>query len=85
FEIVALLRVWKNGSAPINRIPPEILSTIPDFLDSGHKDGGTVVLTHVCRAWREIFILHPSLWTDLCWKSAEKTRAYLKRSRLSPI
>lgn len=45
----------------------------------------TITLTHVCRAWREIFISRPSLWTDLCWRGAGKTQAYLERSKSSPV
>ncbi|KAF9789214.1 hypothetical protein BJ322DRAFT_987910, partial [Thelephora terrestris] len=79
------LRSWKNEFTPINWIPPEILTTIPHFLYSCYRYRVTIVLTHVCRAWREIFISRPSLWTDLCWKGAEKARTYIERSKSSPV
>ncbi|KAF9789194.1 hypothetical protein BJ322DRAFT_1041462 [Thelephora terrestris] len=84
-EITTLLRSWKNGFAPINRLPPEILTTIPHFSDGRRRHRVTIALTHVCRAWREIFISRPSLWTDLCWKGAEKARTYIERSKSSPV
>ena len=60
-EVLRLVRSWKNGMAPINRIPPEILSLVPDFLDMYHRDQATITLTHVCQAWREVFVSRPSL------------------------
>ena len=76
----------KNGLAPVNRIPPEILTNIvPDTLDRYSKDKDTIALTHVCQAWREIFISCSSLWTDIECVGADKTRTYLERSRSSPI
>ena len=82
FETLRLARTWENSFTPINRIPPEILSIIPDFLDTR---SGVIPLTHVCRAWREIFVSRPSLWTDFDCTDAEKTRVYLERSKSSPI
>jgi hypothetical protein len=71
--------------APINRIPPEILALIPDFWSSYGRDKSTIALTHVSKAWREIFISRSSLWTNFDCASAEKTRVYLERSKSSPI
>ena len=73
--------------APINRIPPEILSLIPDFWDAEHRDGGVIALTHVCQTWRELFTSRPSLWThlDIDNMSEDKTRVYLERSKSSPV
>ena len=82
FEVLRLIRSWENNAMPINRIPPEILSTIPDFWDT--RDG-VVALTHVCRAWREVFVSRPSLWTDLDCVDSDKTCVYLERSKSSPI
>ena len=82
FEVLRLARSWENSFAPINRIPPEILSTIPDFLGTGDT---VIVLTHVCRAWREVFVSRPSLWTDFNCVYPDKTRVYLERSKSSPI
>ena len=71
----------RNASAPINKIPPEILALVPDFLD--HED--TITLTHVCETWRDVFVSQSSLWTYFDCKNVEKTRIYLERSNSSPI
>ena len=44
-----------------------------------------ISLTHVCQAWREIFISHASLWTRFDCVDMDKTRVYLERSKSSPI
>ena len=43
------------------------------------------MLTHVCRAWREVFTSHSPLWTDFHCMDARKTWVYLKHSKSSPI
>jgi hypothetical protein len=87
FEVVRLIRSWKNSLAPINRIPLEVLALIPDFWDVDCRDKDVIALTHVCRPWREAFISWSSLWTNFyCGKlNADKTRVYLERSKSSPI
>jgi hypothetical protein len=80
-----LIRSWRNTLAPINRVPPELLALIPDFWSSYGRDKSTIALTHVSKAWREIFTSRSSLWTDFHCADAEKTRAYLERSKSSPI
>jgi len=46
-----------------------------------------IALTHVCRAWREVFTSRPTLWThlDLDNMSEDRARVYLERSKSSPI
>ena len=51
----------------------------------GDKDRGAIRLTHVCRAWRGIFVSQPSLWTKFDCRSVDKTHTYLERSKSSPI
>jgi len=72
----------RNTFAPINRIPQEVLSLIPDHCDT---DKDLIALTHVCRGWRELFISRSSLWTFLDCTDVDKTRVYLERSRTSPL
>ena len=89
FDILQLIRSWRNRVAPVNRIPPEILALIPDFLDvdgRGKRDENIIALTHVCRAWRGVFVSRPTLWTDLDYADgSDKTRVYLERSKPFPI
>ena len=85
FEISLLIRSWSNSLTPVNRIPSEILALLPDSWDTDYKDQGTIVLTHVCRAWREIFTSRSSLWADFNCMDVNKTHVYLERSKSSPI
>ena len=85
FEILQLVRSWRNTAAPINRIPPEILAQIPEFWNAHHSGQDVVALTHVCRTWRETFISHSALWADLDCMGMDKTRTYLERSGSCPI
>ena len=85
FEVLRLIRSLKNRLAPINRIPPEVLALIPDSLDTRDGDEDLIALTHVCQAWREIFISRSSLWANFDCTNADKTRVYLERSKSSPI
>jgi hypothetical protein len=53
----------------------------------GDRDEDVIALTHVCQAWREVFVSRSSLWTNFCcWElKPNKTRVYLERSKSSPI
>jgi len=78
----------KNRLTPIKRLPFDVLSLIPDSLAADEEDDideDLIALTHVCRAWREIFISRSSLWTYFKCTNADKTRVYLERSKSSPI
>ena len=80
-----LVRSEKNSFAPINRIPPEILSLLLDYYDEKVTDRSLITLTHVCRRWRDIFTSRSSLWTQLRFTNIDKTRAYIQRSQSSPL
>ena len=84
-EVLSLVRSMKNSVVPVNRIPPEILSLILDYLEGRDKDKNLIKLTHVCRSWRDIFISHSSLWTRLDFKDVDKTRVYIERSKSVPL
>jgi len=83
--VLGLVRFIKNTIAPINRIPSEVLSLIPDHSSFENKDTELIALTHVCRGWREIFTSRSSLWATLGCEDVEKTRVYLERSKSSPL
>ena len=84
-EVLSLVRSVKNSLAPINRIPPEILSSIPDYYGKGGTDQDLLALTHVCRGWRNMFVSRPSLRTRLCFTNVNKISTYIQRSRSSPL
>ena len=80
-----MVRSVRNIFAPINQIPPEILSLIPDHWCNCSMNEGLITLTHVCHAWRELFISRSSLWTYLDCTDVERTRVYIERSKTSPL
>ena len=75
----------KNRLAPINQLPPEVLTLISDSWKTRDKVQGAISLTHVCQAWRVVFISHSPLWANFDCVDADKTRVYLERSKSSPI
>jgi hypothetical protein len=83
-EVLRLVRSLKNSLVPINRVPPEVLSLLPDYCDED-RDQTSITLTHVCRSWRGTFISRSSLWTRFDFTNIEKTRTYIKRSGSSPL
>ncbi|KAF9781779.1 hypothetical protein BJ322DRAFT_244248 [Thelephora terrestris] len=84
-EIHRLLLSLRNSFAPVNRIPPEVLSLIPDYCDKDDLDQDLIKLTHVCRGWRDTFTSRSSLWTKLYFTNIDKTRTYIRRSQSSPM
>lgn len=84
-EVLGLVRSVKNSFAPINRIPSEILSLIPDYWDEDEMDQDLIMLTHVCSSWRTIFTSLPSLWSYLDCRNVDKTRTYIERSKTVPL
>jgi hypothetical protein len=85
FEVHRLAGYIKNTFAPANRVPPEVLSTIPDYCPKERLDRTTIRLSHVCRRWRGTFTSRPSLWTNFSFKDIDKTRTYIQRSQYSPL
>ena len=81
-EALSLTRSIRNAFAPINRIPPEVLSLVGHHCN---EDSDLIALTHVCCRWREIFISYPPLWTNLDCRSIDKTLVYLERSKAYPL
>ena len=84
-QVLSLVRSTKNAFALVNRIPPDVLSLIPNYWEGGNRDEGLIKLTHVCRGWREFFTSHPLLCTRLDCTNVDKTRVYIDRSKTSPL
>jgi len=77
-----MVRSIKNAFAPVNRIPPEILSLIPDYCEANDE---LIKLTHVCHHWRTTFISRASLWTSLDCMNLDQTSTYIQRSGVAPL
>jgi hypothetical protein len=85
WEVISSIRAVRNGRAPVNRLPWDVLALLPDFWDGDEKKEVIITLTHVCRAWRDVFMSRATLWTNFHCADAEKTRVYLERSKSAPI
>ncbi|OJT10898.1 hypothetical protein TRAPUB_12582 [Trametes pubescens] len=86
-----------NGMAFTARLPPEILSDIftlvaVDYYQARrwHHFGSThaykwITLTHVCRAWREIALNTPRLWSHIVLTQPNVAKQVLARSKKAPL
>lgn len=83
--ILSLILSERNSLAPIDRLPLDVLTLIPDFWDRPERGKAIIAVTHVCRAWREMFISRASLWTEFHCVDEDKTRVYLERSKSALI
>ena len=84
-EVLALIRSLKNTFVPVNRIPPEVFSLIPDYCDEDYADQALIALAHVCHGWRDVFTSRSSLWTQLNFTDVDKIQTYIQRSKSSPL
>lgn len=79
-DLLPKFRGFRNALAPIHKLPPEILSRIPQFFPI--RD--LVVATHVCRYWRTTLISSGPLWCNIDSAGPEAFTC-LHRSKGSPI
>ncbi|KAF5341934.1 hypothetical protein D9611_001279 [Ephemerocybe angulata] len=92
------IKYYQNTLAPINCLPPEIISIIflivaeraPNRFPS-YRQGPSVDMswlpctTQVCRRWREIALSCPALWSHISFATPELTQLMLLRSKNTPI
>lgn len=83
------LRGLKNSFAPINRLPPEMLTLIQTFRES---EKTLTNATAVCRYWRGTLISAPNLWNNIvCSEEASqdtvgtRVHTYFERSGSVPV
>ncbi|KAH9857714.1 hypothetical protein C2E23DRAFT_881283 [Lenzites betulinus] len=85
-EQIAELQTIHNLVAPVNNLPPELLSMTFAYVEAGstgNKD--LITITHVCRHWRDIALQAPVLWTRIALKHPEGVRTFLDRSKALPL
>ena len=72
---------------PINRLPPEIISRIPQYiLQPTDTDARPIIpLTHVCRYWRGSIISTPENWTSISCCRTSLVTLSLERSQSVPL
>lgn len=86
----------RNSSAPIMRIPPEILVKIfvhyqnTFFLHWNPEEW--IKVTHVCHFFRQVALASPTLWSRIYFRSGDQTKTYLRglkeyllRSKQAPL
>ena len=79
--LVPKFRALRNVLAPVNKLPPEILSRVPQFFPI--RD--LVVATQVCRYWRTTFISCGPLWCNIDCERGAEALTCLHRSKGSLI
>jgi len=76
------IRLALNQTAPVNRLPPEILTRALEFRGD---DKDLISATHVCNRWRSALSSAPSLWTEVVFRDTDRVLTYLTRSGALPI
>jgi len=87
YGALRLISSFRNLLQPLNRLPPEALSRIirhvPNEQDTDARV--IVVLTHVCRYWREFIISTPWNWTLISSRSDGLAALSLQRAKAAPL
>ena len=77
-RILVTIRSAVGRTAPINRLPPDILARTLEFRE-GEKD--LIYATHICHQWRcSALIPSPSPWTEAVFRNSNRVLTYLTRS-----
>ncbi|KAI0774633.1 hypothetical protein BD413DRAFT_301484 [Trametes elegans] len=81
------LHTIQNQVAPMNRLPPELLTMIFRHvrLVAPKSNRDMFSISHVCRYWRDVALCSPALWTRLVLKSTRGIGAFVKRSKNLPL
>ena len=85
--IPTLRNTW-NMFQPVNKLPPELLPHIAQYLllDENTVNAKPVIpLTHVCRYWRQSITLAPELWTSISNSRSELVALSLERAKASRL
>ena len=93
--VMQLLHSLRNDMAPISLLPPEVLSRIFHFLSLKDQplgyfrtqNLGWIIVTHVCRLWRQVAIGDSSLWARILGvpTNRELISEMLARARTAPL
>ena len=86
-DVLSLIGSFRNMLQPVNRLPPEIFSRIVQ--DIPHPligdTSSIIVLTHVCRYWRETIVSTPGNWTMISSWNEDLMALSLERSKAAPL
>ncbi|KAF9777980.1 hypothetical protein BJ322DRAFT_1222039 [Thelephora terrestris] len=86
-DISRLIPSLRKVAQPVNRLPPETLSHIAQYLIDDHDEDAIsiVPLTHVCRYWRRSIISTPANWTLISSENEDMTAVSLQRAKAAPL
>ena len=96
-DAIIELKGRMNAMTSISTLPPEVLSEIfialahsyyslsvyPGF--HSHSAYKWITVTHVCRAWRNIALNTPRLWSRVILSKFDVTKEILARSKKAPL
>ena len=74
----------RNVSAPINKLPPEILAHICTFAPEITSDFAHLC-AQVCRYWRNVLLTTPSFWNEIYARDPLHVEVHLARSGEAPL
>ena len=91
--LVLSFNTLRNTLIPISRLHPELLLEIFHVLVEQHDVGRPAMatsevsdhykwirVTHICRAWRDIALRCPTLWTRIAVRHRDAERSFLERA-----
>jgi len=85
-DVLKLIPSLRNLLLPVNRLLPETLSRIAQFMDEDAIDTRSIIsLTHVCRYWRESIVSTPRSWTLVSSERINLAELSLERCRAVPL
>jgi hypothetical protein len=89
-ECMRILRSRRNGLARISCLPPDILVTVfrhfesfENHISTSRHHGAPIclILTHVCKQWRQLALDCATLWTSISCVSPRWLGVMLRRSK----
>ncbi|KAJ8690805.1 hypothetical protein PTI98_012204 [Pleurotus ostreatus] len=90
-EIRSLEEYKNNRYLPVSKLPPEVLSTIFEFIAMTIEDdvepySDLLSATQVCRLWRQVALLSPRIWSFIyCSAMPRLVDLFLERSKSAPL
>lgn len=97
-KIIESINLHKRLVSPLWRLPTEVLSQIfhcclPPISEPNVEVSAPILLTSICRRWRDVAVDMPSLWCRLCLEVDDRnwqqealcSDIWLKRTRGRPL
>ena len=79
-DLILLFAMWKNSLVSVNRLLPEVLARVAQFLSHDDPYAGL----RVCRYWYNV-LMTPELWSDFDLDRANAAAVFLSRLGGVPV